>query len=429
MNIELFSCSGGMAEGFRRAGIAFDCAFDASPDACDSYEANLGHRPVQMDVRDLVRLARGGWRPEGGVRLLVADPPCTPWSRAGKRLGTEDARDMLEETAELIALLRPRAYLIGNVPGLDDNVNLPTVQRVIGGLGRHGYCTADYVRLDAADFGVPQHRVRPFWFGHLDGPCVRWPHPTHGDPADVLIPRLPGIESPRPWVTCRDALGHLSIAELGRPVRVRNKTSMHPCSQVERPDSSALLLDGNRPPGNPDAPSRTITGTGGRSGQVKVRPWTNAHPTSKVDAPANTITREGGRAGKRATVLEVVARPHHDVNGPDRPARTITTTQDDGRFLEWPWDCPATTILTGNADGRLAPPGKGSLFVGDRAENAVILSERAAAILQGFPDNWKFLSRAKTGRWSQLGQAMPPPLAHAVAVSVKQQMEAADSAP
>jgi site-specific DNA-cytosine methylase len=72
MNLELFPCSGGMAEGFRRAGITFDWAFDKDPNACASYEKNMGHRPVQMDARDLLRMARGGWSP-GPVRLLVAE--------------------------------------------------------------------------------------------------------------------------------------------------------------------------------------------------------------------------------------------------------------------------------------------------------------------------------------------------------------------
>lgn len=100
--IEFFSCSGGMAEGFRRAGIEFNYVFDKDPDACESYEQNLGHRPTQMDVRDLLRMVRGGWKP-GLVRLLVADPPCTPWSRAGKRQGTADPRDMLLPTVDLCA--------------------------------------------------------------------------------------------------------------------------------------------------------------------------------------------------------------------------------------------------------------------------------------------------------------------------------------
>ncbi|HEY1956722.1 MAG TPA: hypothetical protein VGH28_13975 [Polyangiaceae bacterium] len=78
MKLELFPCSGGMAEGFRRAGITFDMSFDWSCDACDSYEKNLGHRPIQMDVRDLVRMAIAGWRP-GRVDLVAR---ATRWVRA-----------------------------------------------------------------------------------------------------------------------------------------------------------------------------------------------------------------------------------------------------------------------------------------------------------------------------------------------------------
>ena len=132
--LELFCCAGGMAEGFRRAGIEFDWAFDFDPNACESYETNMGHRPIQMDVRDLVRMVEGGWSP-GPIDLLVADPPCTPWSRSGNRKGLDDDRDMLRDTCTLIGLLKPRTYLIGNVPGLDDSTNWSVVQDVIGGMG------------------------------------------------------------------------------------------------------------------------------------------------------------------------------------------------------------------------------------------------------------------------------------------------------
>jgi site-specific DNA-cytosine methylase len=77
--IELFGCAGGMAEGFRRAGVTFDMVFDKDPDACASYEANHGHRP---NVRDLLRMVAAGWRPTKSLDLLVADPPCTPWAAA-----------------------------------------------------------------------------------------------------------------------------------------------------------------------------------------------------------------------------------------------------------------------------------------------------------------------------------------------------------
>lgn len=53
-----------------------------------------------------------------------------------------------------------------------------------------------------------------------------------------------------------------------------------------------------------------------------------------------------------------------------------------------------------------------------------MLSEAAAARLQAFPDGWVFSGLTKRARWSMLGQAMPPPLAYAVARQIKKWMEA-----
>jgi DNA (cytosine-5)-methyltransferase 1 len=50
--------------------------------------------------------------------------------------------------------------------------------------------------------------------------------------------------------------------------------------------------------------------------------------------------------------------------------------------------------------------------------NAIKLSERAAAILQGFPEDWHFAGKTKASRWSQIGMAMPPGLAEPVARSI-----------
>lgn len=420
MNLEFFSCSGGMAEGFRRAGIVFDLAFDFAPAHCDSYERNLGHRPIGMDVRDVLRLVEHGWRPPR-VDLVVADPPCTPWSRAGKRMGTEDERDMLGTTIELLDLLRPAVWLIGNVPGLDDSDNWErTVKPVIGDrMVRAGYCV-DFARLDAADYGVPQHRVRPFWFGHAIGtPCIRWPVPTHTDPEAAAVPTLPGLEALRPWVTCREALGHLSAEDLGRPVGLRRRAcnSGQHGSVAERParvvgtsnlsDGNVLLVSERHAPAHPDAPAPTVGArmrgqaavTGARN--MRVRPaskeltWAPNHPPSSHDAPANVIRAGSGGGAVRA--------------------------------LEWPWDRPSTTVL---GDPRIPPPGHhGESFLSAPADgaapNAVLLSERAAAILQGFPEGWHFAGATKTARWSQIGQAMPPALAEAVARSVAAQIAAA----
>jgi site-specific DNA-cytosine methylase len=322
MKIEIFSCAGGMALGFRRAGIEFDVAVDADPDAVSSYHTNLKHRPLQMDVRDLLRMVELGLV-KGPVELLVADPPCTPWSRAGKGKGLKDERDMLLPTCRLIELLQPTAFLVGNVPGLDDSTNWPIVQKTLGAIS--GYCI-DYRALDAADYGIPQHRIRPFWFGHKAGtPCLTWPRPTHGDPKSIGHAELG--DDRLPWRTCRNALEHLPLDQLGKPARMR----MRACngkqlgSIAEKPArvvGTSNLSDGN---------VLTHPDPGARS--ARVRPRHSAHPASNVDEPAHTLTCEGGRSQSYSHAGMLAVEPG------------VHTTSDRHPALEA--DSPSTTIRGG----------------------------------------------------------------------------------
>lgn len=498
INIELFSCSGGMSMGFKKAGVVFDIVVEWLPDHCDSYEKNIGHRPLCMDVRDFARLVRAGGI-AAPVQLLVADPPCTPWSRAGKRLGEGDERDMLGETCALIELLLPETFVIGNVPGLDDGPNLHIVQRLIGGLSKYGYCVADFARLDAANYGVPQHRIRPFWFGHKRGPCIQWPAPSHGDPKvlrDQLT--LPGVQELIPWITCRQALGHLPLWQLGRPVKLRKRAcngSQHD-SVADRPArtvGTSNLSDGNvilpdREQGDftiqdgrgglnglnhLDEPSHAVvknthgnaailvlndkhratgldepvgtirSGGEGHSAPQIVINTSSKHPPSQLDEPAMTSTLRGGSGGGSNRALQLDGdsprkggsrkRDHgrvaqgNRVGNPDLSAATIVAKAPrvgggGDKVLAWPWDRPATTV---HADDRLSPPGHhDESFAVRSLPNAIVISELAATILQGFPEDWTFIGKSKDARFSQLGQAMPIPLAHAVAESVVAQRAA-----
>jgi len=103
----------------------------------------------------------------------------------------------------------------------------------------------------------------------------------------------------------------------------------------------------------------------------------------------------------------------------DAPARTVTSADgtSGNRLLEWPWDRPSTTVTTRAA---VPPPGhhpeSGSILT---MPDAVVLSERAAKLLQGFPETWIFAGATKKARWDQIGMAMPPGLAAAVGREVR----------
>jgi DNA (cytosine-5)-methyltransferase 1 len=392
--LELFSCSGGLAAGFRAAGIDFFATVDSDPNACASYESNLGIRPLQIDVRDLLRMLRSGWS-AGGVDLVVADPPCAPWSRAGKKKGLEDERDLLRETVEIIAAIRPRAYLVGNIPGLQDATSWPVVQETIGSLSKLGYCARDFAVLDAADYGVPQRRARPYWYGHREGSCIVWPAATHCDPRKLRQRTLPGHEVLRPWVTCREALAGLSPEDLGRLVRVK-------------------------------APSaRPVNDKKNKRGVIKVRDRVpQSARLGDPGAPAATLTARPARSGSGDSVV-LSLHPKHPINQPKAPAWGIGVSgagAKGGKVMGWPWDRPATTVCAGI--DKIAPAGE---HAGQFGPNAIVLSEKAAAILQGFPPSWVFVGKTKAARWSQIGQAVPPIVAEGIGRSILRALGAAES--
>lgn len=394
--VEVFCCSGGMALGFRRAGVDFELAVDFDRDACDSYERNLGHRPIQIDARDLLRVAGLTRDGSSAIDLAVFDPPCTPWSRAGKRQGLSDDRDMLRTTVELIEAWRPTCWLVGNVPGLDDSTNADAVQQTIGRLGAH-YCV-DFASLDAAAYGVPQHRVRPFWFGHPRGEeCISWPRPTHG-PVDRQL-QIPGADL-RPYVTTRDALSHLKPRQLGRPIKLRWKTNCHPPSEMDKP-------------GNVVACSQA-----GNGGAVLIdRRLKTNHRVSTADEPGKTLTKNAHGDGALLT------NSRHPINRGDIPSRTVTSRNRGAQgagVLEWPWNRPSTTVTCRDEVSQANRNGRRGA---SQSANAIKLSELAGAILQGFPPDWKFCGSTKKARWGQLGMAMPPPLAYAVAAAIVARFE------
>jgi site-specific DNA-cytosine methylase len=308
---------------------------------------------------------------------------------------------MLGVTAALLQLWRPRCWLVGNVPGLDDGPNASALQRTLGTLTGH-YCI-DYVSLDAAAYGVPQHRVRPFWFGHPSGtPCIAWPRPTHGCRRNQL--QIAGTEL-FPYVTVREALAHLSCAGLGTPNRVRTGSTRHdhPCSEIDRPAGTFL------------------SGQPNNCGNVIAFGRGDHHRVSGPDRPARTLTRNTHSDGA------LLLNDKHPINHPDAPSYTITSRDraaQGSSTTAWPWDRPSTVVT---ARDELAQCNRNGRRGDHQSANAIKLSEKAAAILQGFPEGWQFVGQTKRSRWSQIGQAMPPPLSAAVARSVEAWLRAPSS--
>lgn len=108
---------------------------------------------------DLTTFDGRPWR--GVVDLVSAGFPCQPWSAAGQRGGTDDARWLWPDIARLVAETRARFVFVENVPGLASGGGLG---EVLGGLADLGF-DAEWLGLAAADVGASHRRERLFVLG------------------------------------------------------------------------------------------------------------------------------------------------------------------------------------------------------------------------------------------------------------------------
>ena len=174
-----------------------------------------GTRIIQDDVRRVPgrRVLRELGAKPGELDVVCGGPPCVSFSVAGPRqgLGSEAGR-LFEAYARMLRTLRPKAFIFENVRGLLTAVN---ERGEVGGawavisrrLEDAGYRISSAL-LNAADFGVPQHRERLFVVGlrgHLGEP-FEFPSRTHCDPTNAFEEGL------HPWLTVRDAIADLPFA-------------------------------------------------------------------------------------------------------------------------------------------------------------------------------------------------------------------------
>lgn len=91
----------------------------------------------------------------GMVDVVTGGPPCQPFSREGKRMGTEDERNMWPEMAKAIKIIRPHHVLFENVPGIQSY--LPVVIR---DMRRMGYTVSRPQIMSSGSTGALHIRKR-----------------------------------------------------------------------------------------------------------------------------------------------------------------------------------------------------------------------------------------------------------------------------
>lgn len=213
--ISLFTGAGGLDYGLEAAGFSTRVAVEVDPDCCATLSQNRKRwkvLPTSVFELSPEELLTAGALEAGGVDLLAGGPPCQPFSKAGfwvsgdaPRLKDERSRT-LRAFMDMVEGTRPRVVLLENVQGLAYRGRDEGLQLVLDRLNRINarYGTryrAASATLDAAAYGVPQHRTRFILVADRDGREFQFPRPTHAAPEEAEALGL------KPFLTAYDALG------------------------------------------------------------------------------------------------------------------------------------------------------------------------------------------------------------------------------
>lgn len=168
--IDLFCGAGGLSLGLLRAGFRPVLAIDNFPAAVRTYRHNLGEH---------VRLAEITKETEVVPRadLIAGGPPCQGFSSAGLRRAGDARNSLVGVFAALVAREKPKAFVFENVEGFLTTEGGSRIFDLLEPLLAVGY-RIHVRKINAANYGVPQHRKRVVAIGGL-GWDPPFPEPTH----------------------------------------------------------------------------------------------------------------------------------------------------------------------------------------------------------------------------------------------------------
>lgn len=369
--IDLFSGVGGLSLGLEQAGFDVAAAVEIDPvhAACHKYnfpDCSVLARSIRELSGDSIRRTAGlGNR---SVDLVAGGAPCQGFSLIGQRALDDPRNELVREFVRIVTELNASYFIFENVKGLTLGRHKQFLREVIDAFESSGYSVRMPWRvLNASSYGVPQDRQRLFLLGARKGlPLPVYPAPQTrpaGSAAELLkFPQGP---------SCRDAIADIPDAE-----------------QFEK-----LLT----------------------SDSVPVNRWGKASKYAKeLRCQETKDWYLGYRRTWDAKVLTASSRTYHT----EISRRRFSETEEGGvepisRYFRLPSNGISNTLRAGTDSARGA-------FTSPRPihyKYPRCITVREMARLHGFPDWFRFHETKWHGA-RQIGNAVPPPLARAVAKEI-----------
>jgi DNA (cytosine-5)-methyltransferase 1 len=361
--IDLFCGCGGFSAGFVYPPIGdqrwkVKLGVDINTEAINTFATNFGEETVHKgdltdDAPEYFFTTLGLKR--GELDHLHASPPCEDYS-VNNRVNGSHSDPRFRIVLKWTEVFLPKVVTIENV----HNLEMAHDEEIKKFFTEANYIVISF-KLDAADYGVPQHRRRLFYFAaHRSlGKRPYPPPPTHCNPHRI-------VNHLKPWVTVKEAINDLPPRNPGE--NLNNFTSR---------------LDPK------DEYTRKKYGTYACS----MRPQKGATVTCHYARPLNDLAIKRLRALKQGQAiwdLPLDLRPRNGFRG--------AYGRLDSRT-------PAKTITTG-----VRGPSHGPFchYSQDR-----LITIREGARLQSFPDSFIFLG-GKISQAFLVGNAVPPLLSRAI---------------
>lgn len=375
--LDLFAAPGGLSVGFQEAGYRVIAAIDNDQWGCRTLEHNLAPRGTEVINVDIERAVIGG-----RVDVVVGGPPCQSFSRVGRakinhlarhnkrERFIDDHRNTLHKHfVRVVRSVNPQFFVMENVAEITSFEGGLVKQQLIEDFAKMRYETEVKI-LNSADFGVPQIRKRAVFIGNRVGVQNPFPQKTHTDPRVPETLRKTSVDAPAPYRTVYEAIADLPHLEPG-----------------QGEDETAYPL----------VPQLTAYQQWAREGS---------------DSLYNHVARKHSERDRK---LFRILEPGQKMI--DLPKRLIPYRTDvfEDKIKKQRWNRPSSAIVAHLQKD-------GLMFVHPDSYQARTFTPREAARMQSFRDRFRFIG-PMTQQFKQIGNAVPPLAAMAIALAIKPFLE------
>lgn len=382
IGIDLFAGAGGLSLGFEQAGFDIAAAVEIDPVHCAVHKFNFPKtailpRSVEDVTGDDIRKVAGiGDR---AVDCVFGGAPCQGFSLIGHRVLDDPRNRLALDFVRIVVELKARSFVFENVKGLTVGKHKTFLTELAATFDAAGYdVRLPWKVLNAGNYGTPQSRERLILMGVRKGETL----PDYPEPVTNIAGRKNRVPGLPDGPTTGDALSDLPDADRFNAL---TETDTVKPRRFGKPSTYAAEM-------------RCMRNDAWGFGHV--RSWDPSLLTSSARTGHTDISRR-------------------------RFAETAPgTVEPISRLFKLPEHGVSNTLRAGTdgARGAFTSPRP----VHYRYNRCVTVREMAR--LHGFPD-WFRLNVTKWHGARQIGNAVPPPLARAVAAQVMGALAAVPTRP